>query len=163
MKHQKDRLHVLHKAHRKRVHSWSVKMHIASDHWGGLHAQCCFHWWNLAFPLCGCKEAPSCSPHGSSETRDHLQMVKVLAKCLCPMTFIIWLPFNTLQKLSRIPSPLLMEGQGHGRNLGILGDFGENSLFCTELHSFFSLHLRKERTHLIFHFTDIHSNRKNQV
>lgn len=163
MKHQKDRLNVLHKAHRKRMRSWSTKMYIASDHWGALHAHCCFHWWNLAFPLHGCKKAPSCSPHGSLETRDHLQMVKVLPKSLCLMTFIIWLPLNTLQKLSRIPSPLLMEGQSHRRNLDIPGEFGENSLFCTQLHSFFGLHLHKGRTHLIFHFPNVHSNRKNQV
>lgn len=77
-----------------------------------------------------------------------------------PNTSIIWLPLSTLQKLSRIPSPLLMEGQGHRRNLSILGNFGENSLFCTELHSCFSLHLHKGRTYLIFHFTNVHSNRK---
>lgn len=163
MKHQKDRLNTLHKAHRKRVRSWNTKIRIASDHWGALHAHCCFHWWNLAFPLCRCKDTPFCSPRGSSEIRNHLQMVKVFPKSLCQMTFIIWLPLNTLQKLSRIPSPLLMEGQGHGRNLGILGDFGENSLFYTELHSFFSLHLHKGRTYLIFHFTNVHSNRENQV
>lgn len=76
-----------------------------------LRSTPCFHWWNLVFPLCGWEEALSCSsPQRSSENREHPEVVKVLSKFHCPVIVNIWLPLNTIQKLSVILSPILMEG-----------------------------------------------------
>lgn len=54
-------------------------------------------------------------------------VVKVLPKYHYPVIVNIRLPFSTLQILSVIPSPILMEGQGHEKNSDNLRDFAKKS------------------------------------